>query len=67
MPLQMNRSLTVSSFTATLNPKENRWSTQSTSHRMGYLVIILVKLASNHLSYDFNYEPYPTTFSCVLV
>jgi hypothetical protein len=37
--LKMNMSLTLSSLhTATLNPKENRRSTQSTSHRMGYLV-----------------------------
>jgi len=68
MTVQMNMSLTLSSsYNATLNPKENRRSTQSVSHRMGYLVIILVKLARIHLSYDFNYEPYPMPFGCVLV
>ena len=67
MTLLMNVSLTLSSsHTATLKPKESRWSTQSTSHRMGYFFIILVKLARIYLSYDFNYETYPMPFGYVL-
>jgi hypothetical protein len=42
-------------------------STQNTSHLMGYLVIILVKLTRIDLGYDFNYESNPTPFGCVLV
>jgi hypothetical protein len=34
---------------------------------MGYLVIILVKLATIHHIYNCNYEPYLTPFGWVLV
>ena len=65
MTSQMNMSLTLSSspLNPILNPKENKQSSKSTSHRMRYFVTILVKLARIDLSYDFNYEPNPTPFA----
>ena len=47
--------------------EHNRCLTQSTNHRMGHQVIIQDNLATPHLSYIFNNEPYPTPFDSVPV
>jgi hypothetical protein len=47
--------------------EDNKCLTQSTSHRMGHLVIYQDNLARPHLSYIFNNEPYPTPSDYILV